>query len=121
MPARAAARMRRLRRDEGAGGVLALAVVGVTVLCALAVIGMGGALATRQRVVAAADASALAAADVLLGAAPGEPCPAAAEVAAAHRVALSRCELAGAEARVAVGATVLGVPVTVESRAGPPP
>ncbi|OJX66985.1 MAG: hypothetical protein BGO94_06955 [Micrococcales bacterium 72-143] len=101
--------------------MLALAIVAATVVCALAAVMLGSALATRQRVVAAADASALAAADALLGAVPGEPCTLAAEVAAAHRVALIRCVLEGAEARVATGTELLGVPVHAESRAGPAP
>ncbi len=109
-----------LRDDAGAGGVLALAVVGTTVAVALAALGLGSALVVRQRVVAAADASALAAADTLLGVVPGDPCALAAQVAAAHRVALTECELEGAEAHVAVGASVLGLPISAESRAGPP-
>ncbi|MGN6272673.1 MAG: Rv3654c family TadE-like protein [Protaetiibacter sp.] len=110
-----------MRDDSGAGGVLALAVVGVTVACALAALGLGSALAVRQRAIAAADASALAAADTLLGVVPGDPCARAAEVAAAHRVALDDCRLDGTEARVSVVTSVLGVPISVESHAGPPP
>jgi secretion/DNA translocation related TadE-like protein len=113
--------VRRHRDDTGAGGVLALAIVGVTLTCALVVLGLGGALAVRQRLVAAADAAALAAADTLLGVVPGDPCGRAAEVAAAHRVALARCTVEGAEARVTVGASVLGLPISAESRAGPAP
>lgn len=112
---------RGLRDDAGAGGVLALAVVGVTVACVLAALSLGTALAARQRLVAAADASALAAADTLLGVVSGDPCARAADVAAAHHVALARCALEGAEARVAVGANVLGLPISAESRAGPSP
>jgi secretion/DNA translocation related TadE-like protein len=100
--------------------VLALAVVGTTVAVALTAIGLGSALVVRQRVVAAADASALAAADTLLGVVPGDPCAHAAQVAAAHRVALTECELVGAEARIRVGASTLGLPISAESRAGPP-
>lgn len=111
----------RMRDETGAGGVLALAIVGVTLVCALTALGLGSALAARQRVVAAADASALAAADTLLGVAPGDPCALAAEVAAAHRVTLTDCVLEGAEARVTMGASVFGLPISVESRAGPPP
>lgn len=107
--------------DAGAGGVLALAVVAVTIVAALAVTGLGAALAARQRVVAAADASALAAADALLGAAPGEPCARAAEVAAAHHVALLGCDVDGAEVAVTTGAELAGVPVEARSRAGPAP
>lgn len=110
----------RLRDETGAGGVLALAIVGATLACALAALGLGSALALRQRAVAAADASALAAADTLLGVVPGEPCVLAEQVATAHRVALTGCELEGAEARVTVGASVFGLPIAAESRAGPP-
>lgn len=112
---------RRLRDDDGAGGVLALAVVGATLACALAVLVLGSALTARQRLIAAADASALAAADTLLGVVSGEPCARAHAVAAAHHVALADCALAGAEAHVTVVATVLGVPISAQSRAGPAP
>lgn len=115
------ATLRHVRDDEGAGGVLALAVVGATIAFALAALALGSAFAVRQRVVAAADAAALAAADTLLGVVPGDPCGHAREVAAAHRVALADCELAGAEAHVTVAVNVLGVPISVGSRAGPPP
>jgi len=110
----------RIRDDAGAGGVLALTVVGVTVACALAALGLGSALALRQRAIAAADASALAAADTLLGVVPGDPCTRAAEVAAAHDVVLADCRIEGTEARVSVATSVLGMPISVESRAGPP-
>ncbi|MFT4030417.1 MAG: flp pilus-assembly TadE/G-like family protein [Protaetiibacter sp.] len=109
------------RDDRGAGGVLAVAIVAVTVLCAVSVLGLGSALAARQRLVAAADAASLAAADALLGAVAGDPCALAAEVATAHRVALARCTTDGADARVEVRLEVLGMPVTATSRAGPAP
>lgn len=111
----------RLDDDTGAGGVAALAIIAATVVCGLAVVGLGGALTARQRVVAAADSAALAAGDALLGAVAGDPCALAAKVAAAHRVALTSCRLEGAEAVVATSAELLGVPVSAESRAGPAP
>jgi secretion/DNA translocation related TadE-like protein len=92
----------------------------VTVACAVAALGLGSALAVRQRAIAAADASALAAADTLLGVLPGDPCTRAAEVAAAHHVALADCRIEGTEARVRVTTSALGVSISVESRAGPP-
>lgn len=111
----------RLRDDTGAGAVLALAAIGATLVVALAVLALGTALTARQRLVAAADAASLAAADTLLGAVAGDPCDRAREVAAAHRVTVADCSLAGAEARITVTTTVLGLPATAESRAGPPP
>jgi secretion/DNA translocation related TadE-like protein len=107
--------------DAGAGGVLALAIVAAVIALTFTAIALGAALVARQRVVAAADASALAAADALLGAHPGAPCGLAAEVAAAHRVALIGCELHGAEALVTTGAEFAGLPIRAESRAGPAP
>lgn len=106
--------------DEGAGGVLALAIVGATLAGSLGVLGLGSALTVRQRVTAAADAAALGAAEVLLGVAPGEPCAVAAELALAHRTTLVSCALQGAEAVVTVGSSAFGIPVTATARAGPP-
>jgi secretion/DNA translocation related TadE-like protein len=111
----------RLTSDAGAGGVLALAIVAATLVCALAVAALGSALVVRQRLVAAADAAALAAADTLLGVVPGDPCTRARELAEAHRVGLEVCTVAGAEARITVGSSVLGLPVSAEARAGPAP
>lgn len=112
---------RRGRDDTGAGGVLALAVVGATLVCALAVLALGSALTVRQRLVSAADAASLAAADTLLGVVSGEPCARARAVATAHRVALTDCALSGAEARITVSTHVLTLPISADSRAGPPP
>jgi secretion/DNA translocation related TadE-like protein len=116
-----AGKRRRIRDDDGAGAVLALAIVCATIACALAALSFGSALAARQRLVAAADAGALAAADTLLGVVAGDPCARAAEVAAAHRVTLTVCDVDAVQTRVQVGASVLGVPISAESRAGPPP
>jgi len=95
--------------ERGSGGVLALAVAGV-----------GGALAPRQRVVAAADAGALAAADTALGIHPGVPCAVAAEVVAAHDAELVACDVEGVVATVTAGATIAGVEARATARAGPP-
>lgn len=48
-----------MRDDRGAGAVLAIALVAATVIVTLAVLALGAALALRQRVIGAADASAL--------------------------------------------------------------
>ncbi len=112
---------RRASDETGAGGAFALAVVTATVVCALAVVSLAGGLVTRQRVVAAADAAALAAADALVGAIPGEPCTLAEQVATAHRVVLDACLLEGAEALVSTRLDVVGVPIRARSRAGPAP
>ncbi|WP_187264832.1 Rv3654c family TadE-like protein [Homoserinibacter sp. GY 40078] len=109
-----------MRRDDGAGGVLALAIVGAILSVTLAALALGSALVARQKAVSAADAAALAAGDVLLGVVPGDACAVAADVAAAHSLDLASCRLEGLEAIVTIRLTVLGLPVAVVSRAGPP-
>jgi secretion/DNA translocation related TadE-like protein len=79
-----------------------------------------GALATRQAVAGAADAAALAAADVAVGIHPGFPCEAAGRVAAANGAQLVACELDGLVASVSVGRSILGIAVTASATAGPP-
>lgn len=110
----------RVRPDDGSGGVLALALIALLTVVTLAVVAVGSALAARQRVIAAADAGALAAADTALGIHPGLPCAVAEAVVAAHGVGLAACELEGVVATIEVRAVVLGMPVDARSRAGPP-
>ncbi len=107
--------------DRGSGTVLTVALVAAVALVATAAIGLGVGLAARQRVLAAADAAALAAADVASGAAPGDPCRAAAKVAAADGARLDACVADGLVLTVAVGGSVSGIPLTARATAGPPP
>jgi secretion/DNA translocation related TadE-like protein len=109
------------RDDEGAGSVLALALVATTVALALSMTALGAGLAARQRLIGAADAAAIAAADVLLGAAAGEPCVVAEEVAAANGGLVGGCEIDGYVVTVSVRATFAGVPLSARSTAGPAP
>lgn len=109
-----------MRREEGSGGVLALAALALLAVFAVAMVGVGAALAHRQRVVAAADAGALAAADTALGIHPGVPCEVAARVVRAYDARLAACEVDGVVATVSASANVAGVLVTVQARAGPP-
>jgi secretion/DNA translocation related TadE-like protein len=109
-----------MRGEKGSGGVLGLAVIAVLAVLALATVAVGAALATRQRVIAAADAGALAAADTALGIHPGIPCEVAGAVVAAHRATLVSCDVEGVVATVSVSAGIAGVIVTAQARAGPP-
>lgn len=112
--------MRALRGDAGSGSVLALAIVAAIVSLALSTMTLSSAYAARQRASAAADAAALAAADVRLGVVTGDPCAVAGRVVRAHDAALVTCAIDGAVATVEVAVDVLGVPIRVASRAGPP-
>jgi secretion/DNA translocation related TadE-like protein len=109
-----------MRDDRGSGTVLALAAVAMLAVLTLGAVGVGAALAQRQRVIAAADAGALAAADTALGIHPGVPCEQAARVVAAHGATLVGCDVEGVVATVSASARVAGVLVTAQARAGPP-
>ncbi len=106
--------------ERGSGGVVALALLAVLAVVALASAAMGAALATRQRVVAAADAGALAAADTAIGLHPGVPCEVAERVVEAHAAELLACDVDGVVATVTAGVRIAGVDVAVSARAGPP-
>ena len=70
--------------DRGAGTVLIVGLVTVVLIAGLALVTAGVGLARGQQLSGAADAAALAAADVLLGWVAGDPCAAATRVAAAN-------------------------------------
>ncbi len=106
--------------DRGAGSILTIALIAsVTALTTLA-LPLYSALATRQAVAAAADAAALAAADVAVGIVPGFPCEQAALVASANGAVLRSCELDGLVATVTVERALLGIPARASATAGPP-
>ncbi len=82
---------------------------------------LNAALTTRQLTANAADAAALAAADTASGLVPGVPCVNAADAARLNGADLTACSVEGLEALVSASRAVLGVTVTVDARAGPPP
>ena len=108
------------RRDAGAGSTLVIGMIAVVSIAGVTLLGAGHALVRGQQVAAAADAAALAAADVQLGWAPGDPCAVAERVAAAHEVRLSACAAEGLSMIVRVETGILGLTVSRSARAGPP-
>ena len=107
--------------EQGSGSILAVAIV-AGVLCLMAMLlPLQLALARGQAVSGAADAAALAAADVRSGAVAGVPCEAAASVARANGAALETCELDGLVATVVVSGSFAGLPLRGAATAGPPP
>jgi secretion/DNA translocation related TadE-like protein len=107
--------------------VLVVAVVGVLLSAALAVLAVGAALVTRQRAEASADLAALAGARALLRGA--DPCGAAGRVARAGPARLVGCRPAGAAVlEVVVEVPLPGAfrrldmpPARARARAGVPP
>lgn len=110
----------RRRHERGAGTVLALAVVAVTVSLTTAAIGVVGAWGARQKAAVAADATALAAADVAAGRASGEPCAEADVVARANGASVTGCVVAAVVVSVEVSVPYLGWEASAAARAGPP-
>jgi secretion/DNA translocation related TadE-like protein len=100
--------------------VLALGLVGSTVIVCVATVGLGSALSARQRVIGAADAAALAAADGASGAVGIPPCEGAAAAARASGASLTECVLDGLVATVEVRGRVGPFPISARSTAGPP-
>jgi secretion/DNA translocation related TadE-like protein len=107
--------------DRGSGSLLAIALVGsVTALAALGLPVFVG-LAVRQSVSGAADAAALAAADVTSGLVPGYPCETARRVAEANGALLASCMSDGLTVTVSAMRQFAGIRVTARATAGPPP
>ena len=79
----------RVSGDRGAGTTLVVALIAVVCIVGVTLLGTAHALVRGQQLSAAADASALAAADVQLGWVPGESCAVAAAVAEAHAARLT--------------------------------
>ena len=122
LPARSwtATRVDAVRSERGAGSVLAVAIVAVLFGLTLMLVPLYSVLVTKQALAGAADAAALAAADVRVGREPGEPCAVARQVAAANGGRLASCSVDGLVVTVEVAASVAGFAVGVAATAGPP-
>ena len=108
-----------VRGERGAGTVVTLALGHGVMAVLLLVMPLVAALSTRHAVTGAADAAALAAADVASGLLPGHPCDAATRVAAANGAALRTCTVDGLVATVVVSRWVLGFAFAESATAGP--
>ncbi|TAL45109.1 MAG: hypothetical protein EPN91_03005 [Salinibacterium sp.] len=109
----------RLDAERGSGSVLAVGLVGALAALAVLVVPVYCTLAVRQSVAGAADASALAAADVAAGRAPGFSCETAARVASANGASLTACEVDGLIVTVTASRSILGIAVRERATAGP--
>lgn len=106
--------------DRGSGTVLAIGIVAALVTLTVVALPLSMAFAGRHAIAAAADAAALAGADVAVGLAPGYPCVEARRVAVANGATLAACDVDGLIVTVAASGTALGIPVTMRATAGPP-
>jgi secretion/DNA translocation related TadE-like protein len=110
--------------DEGSASLILLAAVGLWALGLALVLGVSQVRVSAARAQAAADLSALAAADTARGLSEGEPCATAEVVASANRAQLVSCAVHEDIVRIEVTAWVLrgsaSLTVTRTAVAGPP-
>ncbi|MHA6667242.1 Rv3654c family TadE-like protein [Homoserinimonas sp. A447] len=111
--------MRSLRDESGAGSILVVAILAAVLGLSALSVPLYSVLAVKGVASGAADAAALAAADVAIGLAPGVPCVAAARIAEANGTVLSACQPDGLVVTVRVEAVVLGFTVGATATAGP--
>jgi secretion/DNA translocation related TadE-like protein len=104
------------------GTALAAGVVAVAATLSLGLAAVGGAAVTAQRTAGAADAAALAAADVTSGAvtARDDACAVAARVAQASGSELVACAVDALTVTVKVRSAYSGLVAVARARAGPP-
>ena len=98
-------------------------VVGSMLVSATLAVGLaatGGAAVAARRAAGAADNAAIAAADTVSGALPGEPCERAAEVAEASGARLLSCGTEDLDTIVSVEVLFAGMTAVAGARAGPP-
>jgi secretion/DNA translocation related TadE-like protein len=106
--------------ETGSGSLLAVAVIGATIASVALGVPLLAGIGTRQSAEGAADASALAGADVAAGSYPGSPCVVAADVARANGARLAGCEVDGLVVTVRASTEFLGLPLAASATAGPP-
>lgn len=97
-----------------------MAILAAIIVVFSLVLPVAGIISVQQRAAGAADASALAAADVAVGIRAGSPCAVAATVASANRTRLDGCVVEGTTVTVRVAALVLGLTVAASATAGRP-
>ena len=111
--------------EEGSGTVLALTIIAALLVLTVVIAGLIGVVSANRRASAAADLSALAAADAYRGLTEGDPCAVAANLAERHGVHLESCTFPERPETVEVTVAVpvagpMGVlgPARVRARAG---
>lgn len=115
-----ASRPWRTPAERGSGSVLALVTVAVIAAVTAAAVLVCGAWAARERAAVAADAAALAGAEVAVGRAVGEPCAQAEVVARSNGAALVECTVTGVVVRVGAVVPYAAWQARASARAGPP-
>ena len=113
------------RPEEGSGTVLALTIIAALLVVTVVIAGLIGVVSANRRASAAADLSALAAADAYRGLTEGDPCAVATDLAERHGAHLESCTFPDRPETVEVTVAVpvagpMGLlgPARVRARAG---
>lgn len=111
------------RPEEGSGTVLALTIIAALLVVTVVIAGLIGVVSANRRASAAADLSALAAADAYRGLTEEDPCAVAADLAERHGARLESCTFPDRPETVEVTVAVAGPmgalgPARVRARAG---
>lgn len=117
---RSSAPSRACRNARGAGSVLTIGVLCCIIATVLLLGPLARTLVLRSELTGAADAAALAAADVARGISAGVPCVVAESVARENGATMADCRVDGVIVTVRVRAVVLGFAVSATATAGPP-
>ena len=108
-----------IRGEKGAGTILALAVVLLSVTMLLVSQAQAFNILANIRLQATADSIAIAAADSLRGLSLGFPCEVAEEMSAANMANLAECRIVGLEVFITVHLKAVGIVLIAKARAGP--
>lgn len=111
----------RSQEERGSGALLAIGIIGAVVALAAVLIVALSVHAAHTRASVAADAAALAAANVASGRIQGDACEVAGRVAAAHGAQLGGCESQFLESTVTVHVDAGLLTCAASARAGLPP
>lgn len=106
--------------ERGAGSILVVAIMAATLMLVMLSAPLYRGVANKHVATGAADAAALAAADVAIGIVAGSPCDRAASVAAANGARMRDCIVDGVIATVTVTAGSAALAATASATAGPP-
>src|SRR5690554_7901559 len=112
--------MRGMRDERGAGSILVVAILAAVIGVTALALPLYSVLVVKRAIGGAADAAALAAADVAVGRAAGVTCEVAARVAEANGAVLTACQPDGLVVTVRVEARAAGFTITAIATAGPP-
>jgi secretion/DNA translocation related TadE-like protein len=110
---------RAVANDQGAGSILALSVLVLTLALFTIASVLSGQTLTFTRVQTSTESIALAAADALRGVSSGNPCILAKDIAIARQIVLERCRIVGFEVFIETSVETFGAVLRARARAGP--